>query len=220
MGDIDGRMTGSHLPKVFGRTLFALWVGMASLQAWAEPAPDQVIQQAVDQLRGEFALRRSELEGDRPALFRMVDRITHPYFDFNRISKLVLAQNWKAASAEQRRDFGEEFRKLLIRTYATALFQSTGEETIAINGARIKERGGMKFATVDSEIQLSDGPPVQLKYSMILDSDSQWKIYNMTVAGLNLVTNYRKIYGASVRKQGLDDLIRSMRDSNHVNQPG
>jgi len=220
--DITVGSNSSSVPaNMFAPVLFVLCMGiLVSLPVRAEPAPEQVIQMAVEELLEEFTLRRGELEGDHPALYHMVARVTHPYFDFSRISKLVLAQNWKSASSEQRRQFGMEFRKLLIRTYATALFQYSGDGTMAFNTTRIKERGGMKFATVESEITLADGPPIPLSYSMILDGDGRWKIYNMTIAGVNLVTNYRKIYNASIRSLGLDGLIGSMREANHVMRPG
>lgn len=199
----------------------ALWfVMLAPLQAQANTSPEQTISVAVDKLLAEFTARRGELEADRRALYGMVDEITRPYFDFDRISKLVLAKNWKDASARQREDFGEEFRRLLIRTYATALFQYTGKETMAFNTTQVKERGGQQFATVESEVSLTDGPPIDVNYYMVLADDSQWKIWNMTIAGVNLVTNYRKTYGASIRSLGLDGLIESMREANHVNQPG
>ena len=188
--------------------------------AQANPSPEQEISTAVDELLSEFTARRDELALDREALFDMVDRRTRPFFDFEKISKLVLAQNWKTASAAQRAAFGEEFRKLLIRTYATALFQYTGEEKMDFDSTEIKERGGLKSATVKSAVTLSDGPPIDVNYYMILGADNHWKIYNMTIAGVNLVTNYRKTYGASIRSLGLDGLIESMREANNANQPG
>ncbi len=221
MGITVGSKSGPTPVNAFAPALFALCMGiLTSLPVRAEPAPEQFIQMAVEELLAEFTLRRGELEGDHPALYHMVDRVTNPYFDFGKISKLVLAQNWKSASTEQRRQFGEEFRKLLIRTYATALFQYTGDGTMAFNTTRIRERGGLKFATVESEITLADGPVIPLRYSMILDGDGRWKIYNITIAGVNLVTNYRKIYSTSIRSLGLDGLIGSMREANHVNSPG
>ncbi len=200
--------------------LAGAWMGLFHVPgASAQESPEAEISTAVDTLLEEFTERRSELADDRPALYEMVDRITRPYFDFDRISKLVLAQSWKTATPEQRMAFGEEFRKLLIRTYATALFQYTGEEKMDFKATEIKERGGLKSATVESEVTLSDGPPIPVNYYMILGEDTQWKIYNMTIAGVNLVTNYRKTYGASIRSLGLDGLIDSMREANNSDQP-
>ncbi|MGI9317594.1 MAG: MlaC/ttg2D family ABC transporter substrate-binding protein [bacterium] len=187
---------------------------LTGLQAQAKISPEQAIEGAVQQLLDEFTQRRAELRGNKSALYDMVDEFTRPHFDFDKISKLVLAKNWKQASEEQRLAFGEEFRTLLIRTYATALFQYTGKETMEFTSSAIKERKGVMSATVESEVTLSEGPGIPVKYSMILGKDDNWKIYNMTIAGVNMVTSYRKTYGASIRSLGLDGLIESMREAN------
>ncbi len=203
-------------PKAF---LKALFVGMflmfsAGSANAQDTAPEKSIEQAVQNLLDEFSNRRSELQSDKEALYTMVDRLARPHFDFDRISKLILAKNWKKADEAQRTAFTNEFRTLLIRTYATALFQYTGKEKMIFEPGEIKERKGVKSATVNSEVKLSDGPGIPVIYSMILGNDQQWKIYNLKIAGVNMVTNYRQTYGASIRNQGIDGLIESMREAN------
>ena len=215
------RLNAHRAPTLLRTLLLSLCIGfLPGTPSYANSSPVQEISDAVDELLTEVTARRIELEGDRLALYDMVDRRTRPYFDFEKIAKLVLAQNWKTASDAQRQAFGEEFRKLLIRTYATALFQYTGKEKMAFNSTDIKERSGRKSATVKSEVTLSDGPPIDVSYYMILGEDNRWKIYNMAIAGVNLVTNYRKTYGASIRSLGLDGLIESMREANNSIQSG
>jgi len=187
---------------------------LTGLQAQAKISPEQAIEGAVQQLLDEFTKRRAELKDDKPALYAMVDKYTRPHFDFEKISKLVLAKNWKQASDAQRQAFSIEFRTLLIRTYATALFQYTGKETMVFKSSKIRERKGIKSATVESEVTLTDGPGIPVNYSMILDKNNNWRVYNMTIAGVNMVTSYRKTYGASIRTLGLDGLIESMRETN------
>jgi phospholipid transport system substrate-binding protein len=184
------------------------------LQASAQAAPEKSIEGAVQQLLDEFTARRDELETDKPALYAMVDRVTRPHFDFGKISKLILAKNWKSATESQRAEFSEQFRTLLIKTYATALFQYSGNEKMEFITSRVKEKNGVKSARVESEVTLSDGPGIPVNYSLIFGKDNTWKIYNMTIAGVNLVTSYRKTYGASIRSLGLDGLIESMREVN------
>jgi len=185
-------------------------------RASAETDPAVIIETAVQELLDEFTARRDELKNDKAALYDMVDRVTRPHFDFEKISKLVLAQEWKTATPEQREAFGEEFRTLLIRTYATALFQYTGKEKMVFTGSDIKERRGVKTASINSEVTLSEGPGIPVSYSMILDGGDSWKIYNMVIAGVNMVTSYRKTYGSSIRSLGLDGLIESMRKANQT----
>ncbi|MGB5706101.1 MAG: ABC transporter substrate-binding protein [Arenicellales bacterium] len=187
---------------------------LTGLQAQAKISPEQAIEGAVQGLLDEFTKRRAELAGDKSALYAMVDKYTRSHFDFEKISKLVLAKNWKQATDSQRNAFSNEFRTLLIRTYATALFQYTGKETMEFKSSQIKERNGIKSAIVETEVNLSEGPGIQVTYSMVLDNSNNWKVYNMTIAGINMVTSYRKTYGASIRSLGLDGLIESMKDAN------
>ncbi len=191
-----------------------LFISLPGHQAWGYATPEQDIGGAVQQLLDEFTSRREELKKDKEMLYQMVDDITRPYFDFDKISKLILAKNWKAASDRQRKGFSEEFQQLLIRTYATALFKYTGKEKMKFTSSKIKDRKGTKSATLESEVTLSEGPGIPVNYSLILGDDDIWKIYNMNIAGINLVTNYRKVYGASIRSMGLDALIQSMKDAN------
>ncbi len=185
---------------------------MISLPSQASPTPEQSIQAAIDDLLKTFNLHKEELIDDRAALFDIVDQVIYPYFDFAKISKLVLAKNWRTASEMQRAEFAEEFRKLLIRTYATALFDYDNNGTVIFQSTEARERGGVHFAKVKSEMSFG-ASPIQVDYSMVQAEDGQWKIYNLVIAGVNMVTNYRKVYGASVRKLGLDGVIRSMRET-------
>jgi phospholipid transport system substrate-binding protein len=191
---------------------------MLPMLANAMQKPDQVIESTVQTLIDEFTSQRSEFEADKRKLFAMVDRVAVPLFDFERISKLVLAKYWKKASTGQRQAFSDEFRKLLIGTYATALFQYTGNETVVFTGSKITERKGRKFAVVSSEVSLGNGgPPIPVDYSMLLNGDDQWKIYNLTIDGLNMITSYRSTYGSAITSEGLDGLIDSMKAVNAKN---
>ena len=118
----------------------------------AQEEPHVLIEKTVQSLLDEFTSQREVLEADKRELYALVDRVAAPLFDLKRISKLVLANHWKQASPQQREEFTEEFKKLLIGTYATALFNYTGDEKITFTGSEITERKGRKSAVVRSEI--------------------------------------------------------------------
>ncbi len=181
----------------------------------AQDKPHLVIEQTVQTLLDEFTDKRELFEADKGELFALVDRVAVPLFDFRRITKLVLASNWRQASKAQREAFGEEFKKLLIGTYATALFHYTGDEKMIFTGSEIKERKGRKFAVVKSEVALSSsGQPIAVDYAMILGKDGDWKIYNLTISGINMIINYRNTYAAAIGNLGMDGVIESMRATN------
>lgn len=199
-----------------------LWLSsvlMVGQLAHGNATPETTIEDAIVQVLDEFEANRASLEADKKALYGLVDELASPLFDFNYISKLVLAKSWKAASEDQRARFATEFKRLLIVTYATALFKYTGEEKMEFSGTKIKERKGKRFATVDSQVMLAEGSPIPVKYNMIQDPkrDEAWRIYNLSVGSLNMALNYRKVIQASISSEGLEGVIASMKENNDKN---
>jgi len=197
---------------VFAAALVAIAGGLSPSPAAAADDPQVAIEMAVDKLLAQFTARRDELEADKPALFALVDEVASPLFDFERIAKLVLAQNWRRAGEAQRAEFRDAFRKLLIATYATALHKYSGDERMTFTASKITERKGRKFAQVSSEVTLADGAePIAVEYALLLDKSGMWKIYNLTVGSLNMIVNYRNTYAAAVGERGLDGVIDEMK---------
>ncbi len=184
------------------------------MSAMAAETPHRALEDAVQTLLDEFTSQRRVFEEDKNKLYELVERVAVPLFDFQRISKLVLASHWKQASVRQRQEFSAQFKDLLIRTYATALFKYTGNEKMVFIGSEITERNGRKFAVAKSEVTLGDAPAVAVDYALILGADGDWKIYNLTINGLNMVTNYRNTQGASIERLGLDGMLALMKQAN------
>ena len=187
-------------------------------RANANDDPAIIIGKTVNALLEEFSEKRVQLSDHNRDLFELVDRVASPLFDFNYISKLVLAKSWKKASEQQRQAFANEFKRLIIVTYATALFQYTGNEAITIGKSTIKEKKGIKFGTVNSEINIGEGNIIRVSYNLI-KRDKQWKIYNLKVGSLNMVLNYRAVIQASIHSEGLAGMIASMKSNNDKNYP-
>ena len=194
--------------------LLAICVGNSAGYAAANDDPALVIDSTVKSLFDEFTASRDRLESNKDELFVLVNDIASPLFDFNYISKLVLAKSWKKASEQQKTDFALEFKRLLIVTYATALFQYTGEETMSFGETGFREKKGVKLAKVNTEVFINEGSPIPVVYDMIKKEDGDWKIYNLTVGDLNMVLNYRNVIQSSIQSDGLDALILSMKENN------
>ncbi len=176
--------------------------------------PNLVIQQTIDEVLDQFVMQRDVLAKDKRKLYRLVDELVSPLFDFSHIAKLVLAKSWKSADSDEKTQFEAEFKKLLIVTYATALFQYTGEEKMVFQGTKITKRKDRLFAKVDSEITLGQGNPIPIVYSMIQNRHKQWKIYNLKIGSLNMVLNYRNVIQASIRSNGLQGTIATIKENN------
>ena len=203
--------------KSLTRTFICL--GLAALlsissisSATEDPVP--IIKSAVDSMVVSFTADRQQLENSQTRLFHLVDRIAGPLFDFDYISKLVLAGNWKTATSKQRREFAHELKRLLIATYAIALFQYTGNETMSFDETRVKQKKSIKFASVRGQFQIDNGTPIDMVYSMVQKPGENWKIYNLTVADLNMVLNYRNVIQSSIHKDGFDGTIALMKTNN------
>ena len=144
----------------------------------------------------------------------MVEDVIVPHFAVPMIARLVLGKHWRGATPLQRDSFAEEFKKLLIRTYATALFEYTGNEKMEIKPLRIKD--GDKRTTVQTRVILPGAPAVPVNYSFILAKSGDWKIYDIKIDGISLVTTYRSTYGQIVQRKGLENLIAELKQKNAV----
>jgi len=184
-----------------------MWLmSVSTSPAVAADAPDVAIQSTTDQLLEQFETRRDELSADSKALYALVDEIVLPRFNFDRMSKLVLGKHWRKSTPEQQGQFVEVFKGLLVRTYASALFEYTGQ---AIDYKPMAAVEGDE-AEVKSEIDLGGGTKVPINYSMSKNEDN-WQVYDVIIDGISLVTNYRSSYGREIRKNGIDKLIETLR---------
>ncbi len=185
-----------------------------SVSSASEQQPAPIIQSAIDSILVSLAADRKQLESDHKKLFDLVDRIASPLFDFDYIAKLVLGANWKTATVQQRREFAHEIKRLLIATYATALFRYTGNEIISFDETSVRQKKSVKFATVQGSLRTGDGSKFDLVYSLMQKPADSWKIYNLSVADLNVVLNYRNVIQSSIRKDGIDGVIALMKTNN------
>ena len=194
--------------------LLGLFLSVAVLGADAE-APDQLVKKVSDRILQLIKTNKDEYAREPRKLYAMVDREVLPYFDFRVMSRSVLTRYWKDASDEQREKFVKEFRDLLVRTYATALLKYTNQELRILPFRAAPED---KTVLVKSEIVQGGGAPnIAMNYSFYR-SDEGWKIYDVAIEGVSLVTNYRTAYAEKVRAQGLDALIASLSEANRRGQ--
>ncbi len=173
--------------------------------------PDLVVIQATDEVLKAITDRRSELQADKAKLYALVHEIILPNMDFLRISRAILGKHWRTATPEQQQEFQQEFTALLIRTYATALFQYTDQKIVY---KPLQVRDGDDRASVRAEFVPNDGPRVPFSYSLTNRDDTRWRVYDIKIDGVSLVTNYRTSYGNIIQKDGIDGLIDALRNKN------
>ena len=173
--------------------------------------PDQIVKQTVSGVLDQLKLNKAQYEADHNKLFSMVDERILPYFDFRKMSQLVLGLNWRTASDEQREKFVKEFKQLLVRTYAIALLKYTNQtlEYLPYTGQPTD-----KVVAVKVNVKQGGGSPDIPVYTQFYNGKNGWKVIDISIEGISLVTNYRNVYNDTIKKDGLDKLIQSIAASN------
>ncbi|HAO31524.1 MAG TPA: ABC transporter substrate-binding protein [Candidatus Competibacter sp.] len=190
-------------------TVGLLMLALGSGWTVAATPPENVVQQTSERMLDALRQNRATIDRDPGQIYALVNQIVLPNFDFELMSRWVLGRAWQQATPEQRRQFTEEFRALLVRTYAKALLEYADE---AIKVSPAGAPAGAE-ATVRTEVQPKSGRPIQINYSMHLGNDA-WKVYDVTVDGISLVTNYRDTFASQVRANGMDAVITDLRRRN------
>ena len=184
-----------------------LLIGSINL-VWAEKSADEMIRDTVNEVVAELESRRAELEADRLALYELVDRIVVPRVALDRVSRLILGDYAKSASEAQRQRFSESFKDLIMRSYASAMFEYNGEQEMRFG--EVSVRGGGRISVVPSELVLAGQQSVEVDYYCLRDADAGWQIYDIQIDGISLIISYRNQYGEFIANNGLDALIESL----------
>lgn len=177
----------------------------------------EMVEQTTNQVLETLKQNKARLEHDRKALYALVDRIILPHFDFRVMSRLVLGKHWKKVSREQQKRFTEEFKTLLVRTYSAAMLDFT-EEQIKYLPIRANGEDNTKALSRMEITQPGGGRPAQMQLRMI-DRDGNWMVYDITIDGISLVTNYRNSFSNEIVQNGIEHLIEQLVDKNR-NQAG
>lgn len=155
--------------------------------------------------------KKQELERHPEQIYGLVKAILLPHFDFRRIARLALGRYWSQASKEQRQRFGHELRTLLVRTYSTALLKYSDEK---IHYLPLRGPEQARRATVRMEIEQSrGGSPISLSVDLYAKGGA-WKVYDISIEGVSLVTNYRTSFASEIRQGGLEQLIEKLEEKN------
>ncbi len=193
------------LLAVIGFTLFAN-MAMANIDI----APDVLVKQTADDVLTIVKNDKEIQAGNQQKLFAVVEEKILPNFDFDRVCRMVLGKNWKSATPEQQALFQKEFRSLLLRTYATALGKYRDQ---VIEYRPMQTDASEKNVTVKTQIIQKGGQPIAVDYSLV-KGPSGWKVYDITIESVSLVTNYRSQFSSEIRQNGLDSLNKKLADKN------
>lgn len=187
-----------------------LFAGFVATSAVAQEAPDLLIKKVTDEVLEIVRNDKDIRNGDTHKAIALVDARILPHFNFPHMTALAVGKEWRKATLTQQQQLTVEFKTLLVRTYSNAL---TGYKDQKVVFKPLKMTPADTDVLIRSEIQQSGSKPVQLDYSMER-LDSGWKVYDVTVAGISLVTNYRDQFGQEIRNSGIDGLIQTIAAKN------
>lgn len=211
-------------PSIQRRTL-ARWAALATLAvagagavlpAWAaDEAPDALVKRLSTEVLNTIKADASIKAGDVNKIMVLVDSQIMPNVNFQRMTASAVGPAWRQATPEQRTRLQQEFKSLLVRTYAGALDQVSDQE-VAIRPFR--GSADDKEVLVQSEIR-GRGDPIQLDYRLEKTPGQGygWKVYNLNVMGVWLVETYRTQFSQEISSKGIDGLIASLAARNKAN---
>jgi phospholipid transport system substrate-binding protein len=202
------------MKKLF--TSLLLMLGLAAPALAAGDSPVDVIgttsQNALELLKKENGKNTSQVR-------KQVEDMVVPLFDFTRMTALAVGKDWRAATPAQQSQLAEQFQTLLVRTYSSTMTRFKSAQIDVKPNAQINNNG--REAVVKSEVTLpgnGDKKNVMVDYTLYKGTQG-WKIFNVSVEGASLVTIYRNQFGEEIRKNGVDGLIKMLKDKNEKGKP-
>jgi phospholipid transport system substrate-binding protein len=208
----EGGLAALGRRRFLGRLALTLACLVVGTPAVAEQLsePQKVVQQVSDGLRRVLREDRRLLETDPAYVHRLVDRLFLPNVDYRRVCALVLGPYWKEATPAQRDAFGDAFKALLINTYANAV-NELSEWEIRYLPQRL--RTGDSDTVVRTQVLYPGGKPIDVDYRM-RKKGNRWLAYDVKVAGVSLLVNYRSTFVRMARRKGIDGLIEELAKRN------
>lgn len=205
---------------IAGSVFFMALAGMTvPVQAVSEGGePQKMVSDATQRALAALQANKSRLQKEPQYLETIINEHVLPYMDFTAMSKLVLGQAWKNASDVQRSGFTEQFKALLVRTYTRSL-REYSHEVIEFLPFRRSDQSN-KTAMVKSRIKRGSGSHIDMEYRLRFKDADGWKIFDINIEGVSLVTNYRNSFSREISQQGIDHLIASLKQQNQKSTSG
>ena len=190
--------------------VFFLTPPLASAQSQAESsAPDALVKNVTEEVLNILRKDKDIQSGDRQRAIALIETKVAPHFDFARMTSLAVGRSWQQADASQRKALTGEFHTLLVRTYANSL---TAYRDQTVSFKPVNTSAGDEVI-VRSQINKPGAQPIPLDYSLAR-SEAGWKVFDVAISNISLVTNYRSNFASEVEKGGIDGLLKALQEKN------
>jgi len=200
------------------KQLFALAcaIFLAPQHVLAQEAPDALVKRVTEEVLTIVRTDKDIQNGNTKRVLELVEQKVVPNFNFQRMTALALGREWRKATPDQQKRLSDEFMTLLVRTYSNAL---TGYKDEKIRYKPLKMAATDTDVVVMTEVLQPGGRPIQLDYNLEKTANG-WKVYDVIVGGISLVTNYRESFAQEVRNGGIDGLIKTVAAKNKSLETG
>jgi phospholipid transport system substrate-binding protein len=202
-----------HFLILVASALALLAAGTVSA-APSQPA-DVTIRAATEEFQALIKANHEKYRADLPGFYKVVEEKVVPHFDTKGIAQLVLGRNWKTATPEQRTRFEAAFKDSLIRTYARAMLDY--HDSVKAEWAPLRAEAGADDVTINAKILRTNAPPIPLSFSVHAVGDA-WKIYDIAVENISLITNFRSQLNVEIKANGLDAVIKKFEDNTYLRE--
>lgn len=201
------------MKKIFGLLLALLiaapqWAGAADMLT-PEAQIKNISNEVLDIISKDKNLQ--EKGNIATAIAKIDAMVLQPHFNFSHMTKLAMGKEWRKASPEQKKVLVQEFKTLLVRTYSNAL---TIYKTPTVIIKPSHNRPTDPEALIRTRVEQPGKSPVDIDYSLEM-TGNEWKVFDVVVAGVSLVTNYRNFFAQEVRRGGVEGAIKSLRTKNN-----
>ena len=196
------------------RILATLLAALVPALAAAQESPDALVKRTTDEVLAIIKADKDMQSGNTGKVVQLAEQKVLPHFDFPRMARLAVGRNWAQASEVQKEAITKEFRTLLVRTYSTSLSQYRNQ-TIEVKPTKVGPQD--KEAVVRTAVIQQGGPQIPINYSME-KTDAGWKVYDVVIDGVSLVTTYRGTFNDQIQKGGVDGLVKTLQERNRSNE--
>lgn len=179
--------------------------------AWAQGDPLLLVKETANGVLDKVVTNREKLNEDPSLVYALVSDEVLPHFNFTQMTRSAMGRYWRRASDEQKKIIEEEFKQMLVRTYGVALLNYSGQE---IKYLPVKASSDEKRVTVQTRVsEVKSGPEIPVDYRLLRNGDS-WKVYDVVIDGMSLVSNYRSSFSGEIRRSGIDGLVKTLQQRN------
>jgi len=180
----------------------------------ADVAPDALVKNTAEEVLTIVRADKDIQSGNTKKVVELAEAKVLPHFDFKRMTRLAVGKNWNQASDAQKESLVNGFRTLLVRTYSVSLSQYKNQ---TIDYKPLTIGASETEATVKTAVIQPGGQPIPIDYRMSKTAEG-WKVFDISVEGVSLVTNYRGEFTSQVERGGIDGLIKALDERNAKSQ--